>query len=419
MAERWPALLGLAVFLALAWTCSLNRRRFPWRIVLAGLGLQFALALLILRTGLGRAVFEGAQAVVVRLIGFANEGARLVFGPLADGAALEQGFGPGNALVLAVTITATIILIAALSSLLYHWGVLQRVVAGFGWVMRRVMGVSGGESLAAAANIFMGQTEAPLVVQPYLKGMTRSELMALMTGGMATIAGGVGAVYASLGVAAGEPNMAGHLLTASVMNAPAALLIAKILLPETAVSATAGGAMARLERPTRNAVDALCAGAGDGLKLALNVLAMLIAFTAVVALANFLLGAALQPVLGRAVTLQQLLGWVNAPLAWLMGVPARDAALVGQFLGERIILNEFVGFLSLTGSRAQLEPRSFVIATYALCGFANFASIAIQIGGIGALVPERRADLADLGLRAMLGGLLACYLSACLAGLLV
>lgn len=419
MLERWPGLLGITVFLLLAWACSLDRRRFPWRIVLTGLALQFAFAVLILKTRLGRAVFEGAQAAVTKLIGFANDGARLVFGPLADGDALTRGFGPGNALILAVTITATIILIAALSSLLYHWGVLQRVVAAFGWVMRRVMGASGSESLAAAANIFMGQTEAPLVVQPYLKTMTRSELMALMTGGMATIAGGVGAVYASLGVAAGEANMAGHLLTASVMSAPAALLMAKIILPETAVSLTAGGAAAQVERTTRNTVDALCTGAGDGLKLSLNVLAMLIAFTAVVALANFLLGLVLEPLAGRALTFQQIFGWLNAPLAWLMGVPARDCALVGQFLGERIVLNEFVGFLSLTGQRGALEPRSFVIATYALCGFANFASIAIQIGGIGALAPERRADLADLGLRAMVGGLLACYLTACLAGLLV
>jgi CNT family concentrative nucleoside transporter len=419
MLERWPGLLGIVVFIALAWACSLDRRRFPWRIVAAGLLLQVLFAVLILKTAPGRALFEGAQAVVTRLIGFAAEGSRLVFGPLADRAALTRGFGDGNALILAITVTATIIVIASVSSLLYHWGVLQRVVAAFGWVMRRVMGTSGSESLAAAANIFMGQTEAPLVVQPYLKTMTRSELLALMTGGMATIAGGVGAVYAGLGAAAGEPNMAGHLLTASVMSAPAALLVAKIILPETAVSETAGGAMARPERSTRNSVDALCAGAGDGLKLALNVIAMLIAFTAVVALANYLLGLVLEPLTGRAVTFQQLFGWVNAPLAWLMGIPARDCALVGQFLGERIILNEFVGYLSLTGQRGALEPRSFVIATYALCGFANFASIAIQIGGIGALEPARRADLADLGLRAMIGGLLACYLTACLAGLLV
>ncbi|MFN0066881.1 MAG: NupC/NupG family nucleoside CNT transporter [Limisphaerales bacterium] len=419
MLERWPGLLGMAVFIALAWACSLDRRRFPWRIVLTGLGLQFVFAVLILKTRLGRALFEGAQAAVTKLIGFANDGAGLVFGPLADADALTRGFGAGNALVLAITLTATIILVAALSALLYHWGVLQRVVAAFGWVMRRVMGTSGSESLAAAANVFMGQTEAPLVVQPYLKSMTRSELMALMTGGMATIAGGVGAVYASLGVAAGEANMAGHLLTASVMSAPAALLIAKVMLPETAVSVTAGGAPAQVERTTRNAVDALCTGAGDGLKLSLNVIAMLIAFTAVVALANYLLGLALEPLVGRTVTFQQILGWVNAPLAWLMGIPARDCMLVGQFLGERIILNEFVGYLSLTGQRGAMEPRSFIIATYALCGFANFASIAIQIGGIGALEPSRRADLADLGLRAMVGGLLASYITACLAGLLV
>ncbi|HXG46723.1 MAG TPA: nucleoside transporter C-terminal domain-containing protein, partial [Methylomirabilota bacterium] len=285
--------------------------------------------------------------------------------------------------------------------------------------MRRIMGTSGSETLAAAANIFMGQTEAPLVIKPYIARMTRSELLCLMTGGMATIAGGVAAVYVQMGVRAGFEDMAGHLLTASVLSAPAALLVSKIMLPETEVSETAGGAPAPVERTTQNSIDALCRGAGDGLMLALNVIGMLIAFVAVVALVNFLFGWA-QGLVGVAepVTLQRLLGWLNWPFAWLMGVPARDCALVGQALGERIVLNEFIGYLTLTGAAGTLEGRSFVLATYALCGFANFSSIAIQVGGIGSLVPARRGELASMGWRAMVGGLLASYLTATIVGLL-
>ena len=286
--------------------------------------------------------------------------------------------------------------------------------------MQRVMRTSGSESLCAAANIFMGQTEAPLVIRPYLLRMTRSELMAVMVGGMATIAGGVLAVYTKLGEDAGFKGMAGHLITASVLSAPASLLIAKILLPELEKSETASGATAKIESESHNGLDALCRGASDGMTLSLNIMAMLIAFIATVALCNFLLSMGLGFLdVHCATPLQTFLGWINAPIAWLMGVPAKDCMAIGSLLGERIVLNEFVAYISLTGQVQNLDPRSVMLASYALCGFANFASIAIQIGGIGALAPDRRKDLASLGLRAMMGGLLACYLTACIAGILL
>lgn len=407
------SLLGLIAFVALAWACSLDRKRFPWRTVLSGLALQFVFALFILRTDFGRGLFTLAQNAVTRLIGFASEGATMVFGPLANRELLAQKFGPDDSFVFVVTVTATIILVSSLSGLLYHYGILQRVVRAMGWVMQRVMRTSGSESLAAAANIFMGQTEAPLVIRPYLGRMTDSELLAMMIAGMATLAGGVLAAYVSFGISAGD------LVTASVMNAPAALLMAKIIRPETARSETAGGASAMVPRETTNGLDALCHGASEGMKLALNVMAMLIAFVAIVALANFLLTwPQLQAGVARPVTLETVFGWINAPFAWLMGIPAADCERVGQILGQRIVLNELFGYLNLSQIQGSLDPRSVKLATYALCGFANFGSIAIQIGGIGALVPERRADLARLGLRAMAGGLLACYLTAAVVGIL-
>jgi len=408
------SLVGLAAFLALAWAVSENRKKFPWRTVGAGVGLQFLLGILILKTEIGQKVFSGFQAAAVKLLGFAEEGTRLVFGPLANQELLGEKFGPENAFVFVVVISGTIILVASVSSLLYHYGILQKLVQGAAWVMRRVMGTSGSESLAAAANIFMGQTEAPLVVKPYLLKMTRSEMLALMTGGMATIAGGVLAAYVSFGI------NAGHLLTASIMSAPAALLIAKIMLPEAETSETVAGASAATERDTVNGLDAMCRGASDGMKLSINVMAMLIAFTAFVALVNYLLSLVVG-VVGWETDkpLQAILGYVNWPFAFLMGVPAQDCLTVGQAMGERIVLNEFIGYLTLSGAAETLQPRSFTIATYALCGFANFASIAIQIGGISALVPERRADLAKLGLRAMLGGVLASYTTATVAGIVL
>jgi concentrative nucleoside transporter, CNT family len=410
----------MVVFVALAWSLSTHRKLFPWQTVLWGIGLQFVFAVLILKTTTGERVFDFAGRAVNRLIGFANEGSQFVFGPLANPEALTKTFGPQNGVIVAIIITGTIIIISALSSLLYHWGILQRVVYGAAWVMRRAMRTSGSESLAAAANIFMGQTEAPLVIKPYIARMTRSELLCLMVGGMATIAGGVGAVYVQMGERAGHGDMAGHLLTASVLSGPAALLIAKVMVPETAQSETASSAPARVERTTINEIDALCRGASEGLYLALNVLAMLIAFVSVIALVNFLF-ATTQSWIGidSPVTLQKLFGWANAPFAWLLGVPASDAPTIGRILGERIVLNEFIGYASLTDPNTVVQPRSFVLATYALCGFANFGSIAIQVGGIGSLAPERRGELAQLGLRAMVGGLLASYLTATIAGILL
>lgn len=414
MAPNFVSVLGLVVFLGVAWAFSLNRRRFPWRTVAAGLGLQFALAFFILETTPGRKTFETAQGAFTALLDCAAKGAELVFGPLARTALLNEKLGPGNGFVFVVTVSATIILVSALSSLLYHYGILQRVVRGAAWIMQRLMGTSGSESLAAAANIFMGQTEAPLVIKPYLSDMTRSELMALMVGGMATIAGGVMAAYVGFNISAG------HLLTASVMSAPAALMIAKVLAPETEPSKTSAGASATVPRETHNGIEALCRGASDGVMLAINVMAMLIAFVSVVALANLSLGW-VQSFFNVAnpVKLETIFGWVNAPFAWLIGVPTKDCIVVGQILGERIVLNEFVGYLTLSGQLDKLDPRSATLVTYALCGFANFSSIAIQIGGIGALAPERRKDLAQLGLRAMLGGLIACYLTATVVGIVL
>jgi len=406
------SLVGLCSFIAVAWGLSSNRKKFPWRTVLSGLGLQFLFGIFILKTAVGAKLFEWAHLGANEFLGVANEGALLVFGPLADGSLVAEAF-PSRPVVLAITITATIILVSALSSLLYHWGILQRVVRGFAIVMQRAMGLSGSESLAAAGNIFMGQTEAPLLVKPYLSSMTRSELMAMMTGGMATIAGGVLAVYVGFGIEAG------HLITASVMSAPAALLIAKVMLPETEKSPTAAGSEAVVEITSTNSLDALCKGTSDGMKLSINVVAMLIGFTAIVALVNLLL-AWVQSWFGveTPITLQILLGWLNAPFAFLMGVPWEDCASVGRMLGERIVLNEFIGYLSLAELSDSLAPRSRTLATYALCGFANFASIAIQLGGIGGLAPDRRKDLAQLGARAMIGGVLASYLTATMVGII-
>ncbi len=406
--------LGLIVMLACAWLLSHNRSRFPWRTVLWGLALQFVFALLILRTAFGAALFAVAQRVIDKLNIFAIEGAQMVFGPLGNGDVLRNTFGPANSYIFAVSITATIIVVSALSSLFYHWGILQRVVHAMAWVMRRAMRTSGSESLGAASNIFLGQTEAALLVKPYIPRMTESELMALMTTGMATIASGVMIVYTQLGMDAG------HLLTASVLSAPAGLLIAKIMFPETAVSETREAAPADVAKTTVNSIDALCRGAGEGVALAINVMGMLIAFVATVALANYVFALIQRPFgAPTPVTLQNVLGAVNWPFAWLIGVPAKDCYTVGQVLGERVVLNEFIGYLSLTKQKAALDPRSFTLATYALCGFANFSSIAIQIGGIGALAPDRRSDLARLGMRSMIGGVLACYVTATVVGIIV
>lgn len=416
---RLISLLGLVVLLVLAWGLSNNRRAFPWRTVLWGLALQFLFALFILKTPIGITIFSGAQTVVDQLNVYANEGAKMVFGPLGDSEALKGAFGAGGSFVFAISITATIILISSLSALLYHWGVLQHVVAGMARVLQKAMRVSGSESLAGASNIFLGQTEAALLIKPYLPKMTQSEIMALMTTGFSTIATGVMAIYAGM-----EGMSAGHILTASVLGAPAGLLMSKIMFPETEQSETGERHHFKVPRTAMNSIDALCTGAGEGVMLSINVMAMLIAFTAVVAMFNALFVWP-QTAFGAAdpVTIKQLLGWLNAPFAWLMGIPWKDCAVIGQVLGQRVVLNEFVGYLDLTAhvkaNPGALDPRSITLASYALCGFANFSSIAIQIGGIGALAPERRGDLAKIGLRAMIAGLLACYLFTCVVGILL
>ena len=415
MTPRMISLLGILAFLGLAWALSTNRRNVPWRVVAWGMGLQLIIALLVFQTQLGQGVFEAANVAIAKLNEFANQGSKLVFGPLAQRESMEAVFGPGNGVLFVIAIPATIIFISALSSLLYHWRVLPWIVTGIAWVMRRTLRTSGSETLASAANVFMGQTEAPLLVKPYLAGMTRSELMALMVGGMATIAGGVAAAYASLGI------NAGHLLTASLLSAPGTLVIAKLMFPESEKSATANEACELPRSSAANSIDALCPGAADGMRLSINVIAMLIGFIAMVYLVNALL-AWLLSWTDWSVTIQEIVGWLNVPFAYLMGVPAEECLRVGTVLGERVVLNEFVGFFTLTqmtGGENALSERTVSIVTYALCGFANFASVAIQIGGISTLVPERRTDLAKLGLRAMLGGLLACYLTASVAGLLM
>ena len=409
------SLIGLVAFITLAWAISLRRDKFPWRTVIAGMGLQVTIAaILIPDTAFGRAVYKIADQSAQNILAFAREGTHLVFGALSENKAMQETFNEPSALVLGVTICGTIILVAVISSLLYHLRILQKIVQGMAWVMQRIMRTSGSESLCSAANVFMGQTEAPLVIKPYLSGMTRSEIMTMMIGGMATIAGGVFAIYAGMGIEAG------HLLTASFMAAPTALYVSKILLPETEKSETADGAKSDVKPEPTNALDAMCHGASDGMKLTLNVLAMLIGFTAAIALFNFLITQPQQWAgVANPVTIDMLLGWINAPFAFLMGVPWADCVEVGQAFGKRIVFTEFIGYLDLTALKDTLDPRSFAIGTFAICGFANFASIAIQIGGIGSLAPERRTDLASLGLRAMVGGILVSYINACIAGLFI
>ena len=411
--------LGIVILIACAWLLSRDRKRFPWRTVFWGMGLQFGFAIFILKTPIGLRIFQGAQVAMDQLNAYAYEGAKMVFGPLGNGEVLRRTFGENSGYVFAISVTATIILISSLSSLLYHWGVLQKVVAAMAWIMMKTMRTSGSESLAGASNIFLGQTEAALLIKPYLAKMTQSEIMALMTTGFSTIATGVMAVYAGMGGLS-----AGHILTASVLGAPAGLLVAKVMYPEKEASETGTRCHFAVKRTAQNGIDALCQGASEGVMLSINVMGMLIAFVAVVALLNGLIVWP-QHALGltNPFTIQQILGWLNAPFAWLIGVPWKDCPFIGEILGERIVLNEFVGYLNLSNyAKANpnaLDPRSITLASYALCGFANFASIAIQIGGIGALAPERRHDLARLGIRAMLAGLLACYLFAAVVGVLI
>ena len=415
---------GLAVLIGLTWLFSTNRTRVDWRLVGIGLALQLAIAAAVLLTPWGAGVFDTLSSGFVKLLGFTTEGARFIFGDFSD----PSKFG----FVFAFQVLPTIIFFASFMSVLYHLGAMQKIVQGMAWVITKLMRVSGAETLSVCANAFIGQTEAPLVVKPYIAGMTPSELLTLMVGGMATIAGGVLGAYVLL-LGGDDPAQqavyAKHLITASIMAAPATIVIAKILVPETGEPQTLGSVRVNVEKTTANVIDAAAAGAADGLKLALNVGAMLLAFIALIALINAPLAwlgevTGLQAAIGKPTTLSTLLGYVLAPLAWLIGVPWQDAGTVGGLIGTKVVLNEFVAYVQLgeilrgNVEGVSLTPQGTLIATYALCGFANFSSIAIQIGGIGGIAPERRQDLARFGLRAVLGGSIATMMTATIAGVL-
>ena len=409
--ERIISLLGLVVMMGLAWAMSEHKKQVSFRVVWGGLLLQLVLAVFILKTSIGAAIFQSIGDFFTATLGFVDAGTSLVFGEEY----LHHFF--------AFKVLPTIIFFSSLMSILYYLGIIQKVVEAFAYVMQRTLGTSGSETLAAAANIFVGQTEAPLMVRPYISSMTKSELMALMVGGFATIAGGVLVAYVGMGIDAG------HLVAASVISAPAALLISKLMIPETEQSMTRGHVELSVDEKHVNVVDAATKGALDGMKLTLNVVAMLIAFLALVALVDAVLG-----LIGEWVgalfgynwhwSLAALFGYVFAPFAFLLGIPWSDCFYAGELLGKKMVLNEFIAYAQMMewsqpDSGVVLSERSTLILTYALCGFANFGSVGIQIGGIGGIAPERRAELAILGIRAMIGGTLAMMMTACVAGILI
>jgi CNT family concentrative nucleoside transporter len=404
--DRFTGLLGLVLILALCYLLSTSRKSIRPSLLLWGLSLQFGFAFLVLKTDFGK-LFEIASIAVNALLEYTEAGSQFLFGPLG---AKSGQFG----VVFAFQVLPIVIFIASLFSILYYFGVMQVVIKGMAWLMQRIMGASGAESTDVAASIFMGQTEAPLTIRPFLPRLTESELFTIMTCGMAHVSGAVMAAYVKI---AGVDIK--HLLTAVIMTAPATLLLAKMLVPETGKPETAGSVKIEVEKPGVNVIDAAARGAGEGLQLALNIGGMLIAFLALIAMLNGMLGWAHSVVPAIPESMQKLFGIIFAPIAWLLGVSWKDASTVGDMLGTRMVLNEFIAFLRLGEVKASLDPRSFVITTFALCGFANFSSIAIQIGGIGVLAPSRKSDLARMGLKAMMAGTLANFMSACIAGVLL
>lgn len=403
---RFTGLVGIALIVGVGFALSRDRRAIRWSVVAWGLGLQLVFALFVLRVPAGQDLFRFLGRGVTALLAFSYAGSEFVFGELG-----KQHSSLG--VIFAFQVLPAIIFISALFAILYHLGVMQPVVRAFAAVMSRLMGASGAESLDVAASIFMGQAEAPLTIRPFLSRLTRSELMTVMTSGMAHISGAIMAAYIAFGVEAR------HLLTAVIMTAPGTIMMAKLMEPETERPETWGTVKLDLPRADPNVVGAAARGTGEGLHLMLNVIAMLIAFVALVALANGLFGA-LHTVAGWfPADLETVLGWVGSPVAWTLGVPWKDCPAIGGLLGTRAVLNEFIAFSQLGPLKASLDPRSFTIASYALAGFANIGSVGIQIGGIGALAPDRRADLARLGFRAMLAGTLANFLSAAIAGILL
>jgi CNT family concentrative nucleoside transporter len=418
---RLQALLGIVAFVALVAGCSSNLRAVNWRTVFWGMAIQVGLALLILKFSIGSwrpvyALFQSIGDAVAQFLTFTSAGSQFVFGVLADQAAMAKVFP--NGFVFAFTALPTVIFISSFFTVLYHYGVLQFVVRIMAKLMMKAMQTSGAETLSAAANVFMGQTEAPIIVKPYVPAMTMSELLAMMVGGMATISGGVMAVYIALGA---DPVA---ILTTSVMAAPCGLYLSKILLPELGQPATRGEVTLDVKRTHVNVVDAAAAGASDGTQLAINIAAMLIAFLAFIALFDFLLGllptALTSWIAPGPLSLSKLFALVFAPVATLMGVVPKDVPAVADLLGTKLVANEFVAYVKLTGEyRDAVDPRSYVLATYALTGFANIGSIGIQLGGLGAMAPTRRGDIARLGLRALLAGFVATLINASLASLLI
>ncbi len=406
LAARLRGLFGLAALLAIGFALSSNRRKISWRVIAWGLGLQATFAVFVLRVPVGQKIFRALGAAVTWLLSFSYVGSQFVFGDIG---AQHSKFG----VIFAFQVLPAIIFVSALFAIMYYLGIMQVVVKAFAVMMNKVMGASGAESLNVAASIFMGQTEAPLTIRPFLPRMTRSELMTVMTAGMAHVSGSIMAAYIAFGIEAR------HLLTAVIMTAPGTIMMAKIIEPETEVPETLGGVKADIPRTDVNVVDAAARGTTEGLHLMLNVIAMLVSFIALIALINGILGFAHQYVSFVPENLQTVLGWVFYPVAWVMGVPGHDTSTVAGLLGTRMVLNEFIAYAQLGPLKATLDPVSFTIATFALCGFANVSSVGIQIGGIGALAPERKHDLARLGFRAMLAGTLANFLSATLAGMLL
>jgi CNT family concentrative nucleoside transporter len=417
--ERLVSLLGLFAMIGLAWLMSSHKRKISVRIIVGGLLLQFVLAVIMLRTPPGEWLFDGVGAAFKSLERFVDHGAAFVFGDpetkqaVAEGKPLPED-SPLKTMYFAFRVLPTIIVFASLMSILYYVGVIQLVVKGIARMMQVTLGTSGAESLATAANIFVGHTEAPLVVRPYISGMTKSELNAMMVGGFATITGGLLAAYAGMGISAG------HLVTASVISAPAALLIAKVMQPEVDSSQTLGHVKVDIPRRGANVIEAAAIGALDGLKLAVNVAVMLIAFLAIIAMINALVGW-IGGWFGLDWSMEAGLGYVFSGLAWLMGIPPKECLAAGELLGIKMVANEFIAYdrLGTMIKADEISPRSQYILTYALSGFSNFGAIGIQIGGIGGLAPDRRSDLAKLGIRAMLGGMLACCMTACIAGILL
>ncbi len=417
-------LFGLAVLLCIVWLFSNNKKSVDWKLVATGITLQIGFAALVLLVPGGREVFDWLGNVFVKILSFVNTGSAFIFGSLMD--VNTYGF------IFAFQVLPTIIFFAALMGVLYHLNVMQAVVRAMAWAITKVMRVSGAETTSVCASVFIGQTEAPLTVRPYISKMTESELITMMIGGMAHIAGGVLAAYVGM-LGGGDPVQqafyAKHLLAASIMAAPATLVIAKILIPETGTPLTRGTVKMEVEKTSSNIIDAAAGGAADGLRLALNIGAMLLAFIALIALLNWPLTwvgevTGLQATLGRPTDLSLIFGYLLAPIAWVIGVPWQDATTVGSLIGQKVVINEFVAYLQLADivngkvAGVSLSAEGKLIATYALCGFANFSSIAIQIGGIGGLAPERRSDLARFGLRAVLGGTIATLMTATIAGVL-